>query len=219
MTEIQIRIIEAAEKAFAQSGFAGASVREITAAAGVNVAAINYHFGSKEELFLNMIRYRLKPINERRIRMLNAAEKAKKPIPIQQIVDIMIRPLIEGFIANGDHEFSFMRAVGRGFSEETKFHQILFKDVLAEVISRFRQALALTLPDLPPSELGFCYHFISCMISGVMSQHPQIAVMTNGAVKPSDVDPMTDRLVDFVAAGITSLASNNAAPKKGVSKS
>ena len=63
MVETKHKIIEAAEVEFAENGYRGASVREITARAEVNVSAINYHFGNKESLYKEMVRSRIEPLN------------------------------------------------------------------------------------------------------------------------------------------------------------
>ena len=73
LTKTQIKIIEAAEIEFAEMGYAGASIREITNRAGVNIAAINYHFGSKEALYKEMILFHIEPINAVRIELLDEA--------------------------------------------------------------------------------------------------------------------------------------------------
>ena len=62
MSETKRKIIEAAEVEFAENGYGGAAVLEITARAEVNVAAINYHFGNKESLYKEMVRNRIEPL-------------------------------------------------------------------------------------------------------------------------------------------------------------
>src|SRR3954467_8212959 len=76
------RILDAAEALFMEQGFEATSLRAITAAADVNLAAVNYHFGSKEELFQAVLTRRLDPMNQERVNLLAALEEASAPAPV-----------------------------------------------------------------------------------------------------------------------------------------
>src|SRR5437764_13750276 len=76
------RILDTAESLFMEHGFEATSLRSITAAAGVNLAAVNYHFGSKEELFQSVLTRRLDPMNHARLSLLTRLEAAAAPPPL-----------------------------------------------------------------------------------------------------------------------------------------
>src|SRR5262252_5809342 len=80
------RILDAAEALFMEHGFEATSLRSITAAAGVNLAAVNYHFGSKEELFQAVLTRRLDPMNQERIELLEALEREPKPPSCEKVI-------------------------------------------------------------------------------------------------------------------------------------
>ena len=80
------RILDSAERLFAEQGFSGTSLRQITAAAGANLAAVNYHFGSKEELIKEALSRRLRPINAERLKWLDRLEAEGQPT-VEEIVD------------------------------------------------------------------------------------------------------------------------------------
>src|SRR5882757_6020047 len=90
--DTKTRILDAAERIFSQDGFDAASLRTITAAAQVNLAAVNYHFQTKEALFSAVIERRVKPVNERRIEMLESI--AGKPT-VEKVLEAFLRPLVE----------------------------------------------------------------------------------------------------------------------------
>src|SRR5882672_4712439 len=91
------RILDAAEKLFAKQGFDGTSMRQLTVAAGMNLAAVNYHFGDKESLYAAMIGRRLRPLNEARLASLERAEQEAggQPVPLARIIELLVRPVFE----------------------------------------------------------------------------------------------------------------------------
>ncbi|MBK1878099.1 TetR family transcriptional regulator [Pelagicoccus mobilis] len=203
MNKTQIKLIEAAEREFADRGFHGASVRDITTRAGTNVASINYHFGSKEELFLAMIRHRIEPINQERFELLEAAlqEANGTPLEVRSLVEILIRPLVNSF-SRGTNRKSFMRAMGRGMSEETQFTSILYKDVLGKLIKTFRYEFGRSMSDHPEELVDHCFAFLGSSISGVM-HHRQKA--DNGHMRINFPD--ADHLINFVTGGIEAVVA------------
>lgn len=213
MTPTQIKLIDAAEREFAERGFHGASIRGITARAQVNIAAVNYHFGSKETLFVEMIRHRVEPVNALRLRLLEGAkrEAPARPLPLRRIVDILLRPLLGAFLPRPD----FLRAMGRGLTEESRFMAILYEDVLSEVIARFRVEFDRSLPDLSAAEMERCLHYLASTISGVMLQ--QKRVEGRAEKQAPDPDAELDSLVTFVTGGIEAVAQESVqAPSKSL---
>src|SRR5947208_16884641 len=77
------RILDSAESLFMEHGFEATSLRSITAAAAVNLAAVNYHFGSKEELFQAVLTRRLDPMNHARLSFLKRRQPASDVLPLQ----------------------------------------------------------------------------------------------------------------------------------------
>lgn len=203
MTETQIKLIEAAEIEFAENGYEGASIRSITSRAEANIAAVNYHFGSKETLFIEMIRYRTEPINELRMERLDKAyeEANGKPISLRLLIDIIIRPLIGNLTdANGD-KHTFVRAMGRGLTENRKLVTIMFDDILAEIIARITKSLTEILHDLDETQVSICHHYLSCALSGAMLQSDRSEFLS----PKLDLQQRIDYLVEFIAGGIESI--------------
>lgn len=99
MTSTRDRILDVAEVLFAQRGFDGTSLREITRQADVNLGAVNYHFGSKSELFSEVLQRRFEPMNRRRIDLLEAAiaRDAPEPPPLEDMLEAYLRPPVEAF--------------------------------------------------------------------------------------------------------------------------
>lgn len=210
MNKTKLKLIEAAEQEFAEHGFHGASVRDITNRAETNIASVNYHFGSKETLFIEMIRHRLEPINTLRVQMLDEAitKAGKRPLRVKQIVDILVRPLIESFVDQANNQ-AFMRAMGRGMSEESGFMQQIYDDVLAEVVRRSRHELARTLSDLPEATTDLSFAYLRSTISGVMQ------IRKNNLTQESCIQfPDTNTMVAYISGGIEAIAKDHRNNKK-----
>ena len=211
MTETRRKIIEAAECEFAERGYGGASIRGITQRAGVNVAAISYHFGNKQTLFKEMARYRIEPINQLRLRLLNEAQASEgsRPLSLERIVDIIVRPLFEALMSKESEDFRFMRAVGRGLSESQDFMKDLHRDILKEVIPAFSRALSDALGHPKPDQMAYGMHLLSSTLCGSMLQHPNLEFMSQGRVDLRDVDALAGNLVAFLSGGLRRVCESN----------
>src|SRR5215472_12531712 len=91
-------LLDAAEALYAENGFDGVALRELTKRAGTNLGSVNYYFGSKENLFGEVVARRLRPINARRIQALEAAlaKAGENPPKLEEVLDAFARPLFEG---------------------------------------------------------------------------------------------------------------------------
>lgn len=204
MNKTQVKLIEAAEQEFAKHGFHGASIRDITSRAETNIAAVNYHFGSKQTLFIEMIRYRLEPINTLRMEMLEDAvgKAGKRPLKVKRIVDILVRPMVDSLM-KGKNGHAFMRAMGRGMSEESEFMQQIYKDVLATIVERFRHELSKSLSDLPDPIVTTSFAYLRSTLSGVLQVRKN-----NIMLDPGIQFPDADSLIAFISGGIEAIAKD-----------
>ncbi len=208
MNKTQIKIIEAAEIEFAMNGFSGASIRHITSSAGVNTAAINYHFGTKEDLFKEVFRYRIEPINNERLTMLDEAyaKNDGQPLPLTQVVEIIIRPLFTKLMGKDSNNFHFLRAMGKGMSEDRDFMKTLHHDILQQVIDRFSQAISESLGQPDFTKMGYGMHFLSCSLMGAMMKHSNLEHMSCGKVDLNDAQGLIDHLIAFISGGLRSIS-------------
>ena len=204
MNPTQIKLIEAAEMEFAERGFHGTSVRDITARAGVNVAAVNYHFESKEGLFVAMIRHRTEPIDTLRMKMFKDELKASngEPIPLDKLVEIMVRPLVDAY-HGGAGSKAFIRAMERGMADEENLCEPLFRSVIGEFIATFRHELGRTLNHVPGDIVDHCFAHILTCVGGTFRQRS----FPNNR-NSSLTFPDADLLCAFVRGGVESLISS-----------
>jgi AcrR family transcriptional regulator len=190
VVDTKTRILDAAEKLFADKGFYATSLRDITAEAEVNLAAVNYHFQSKDSLIDAAIARRIQPANRRRLEML--AEAGPNPT-VEQLVEAFMAPVLQ------QQQISPM--MGRAFASPDVFLLRVFKKHLSSVADRFSEAFAKALPELSAPERMWRLLFMGGAMAHTLSWSHVIGEMTEGLCNPSDRKEVTARLVSFVAAG------------------
>ncbi|HXN47402.1 MAG TPA: TetR family transcriptional regulator [Bryobacteraceae bacterium] len=196
------RILDAAERLFAEHGFAQTSLRDITAEAGVNLAAVNYHFQSKDHLIAAVFDRRIGPLNEQRLAALDRleSEAAGRPLAVEDLLRAVLEPVLRMASTPEGGVFA-ANLIGRAHTEPGDVFEHLFTGQFAPVITRVMAAARRSLPDLPEVELLWRLQFTIGAMSHTIAGQRHIKVVTGGRCDTSDVDGMLDRLITFVAAG------------------
>lgn len=164
------KILDAAEALFVEHGFAATSLRAIATLAEVNLAAANYHFGSKMGLLAAVLHRHIHPVNEERLRRLNALERSDRSLTLKDVLEALFVPLAETMSGS-----SLPALMGRIYSEPESIIRPIIADEFMELGDRFQSAIARTLPDLPAEELRWRFHFmIGSMIHLCKFQSPII---------------------------------------------
>jgi AcrR family transcriptional regulator len=196
------RILDAAEKLFGMNGFDATSLRDITAEAQVNLAAVNYHFQSKDSLIDAVMARRIEPVSRRRMEMLDAAG----PNPtLEQILEAFLMPLMNADLA------SAMPLMGRMMSDPNEFVLRVFKKFLTPVSERFQEEFHKALPDIPRPELLWRIHFVAGIMTHLMSWSQVLPDVTGGLCDMSERQAVVDRIVQFAAAGFRAPVGESAA--------
>ncbi len=199
--ETRTRILDAAEELFMQHGFEATSMRLLTSKAGVNLAAVNYHFGSKEALVEALFRRRLDPINASRLAELDRVEAGGSP-SAEAIIRAFIGPSLR-LIEDAKGGRNFIRLLGRSYTEPAKATRALIGQLYAKVMERYKQALERALPEMPREELVWRMHFMFGTLSYTLAATD--AVQLIAGCKPEDRHDarlLEDRLAAFLAAGL-----------------
>ena len=195
------QVLAAAERLFALNGFRSVSVRDITAEAGVNLASVNYHFGSKDALLFEIFRRRTAELNRERARMLHEAtgRHGGKP-PVRAILTALFAPPLRW--SNQDHPRRVsVQFIIRARSEGAgAIGDVLRTDV--SHLRRFADALIGALPDLAPEEVYWRLHFALGMIhNNRFAEFDRLHVLSEGAAREDDTEGLLNRMVDFAEAG------------------
>lgn len=192
----QTAVLDAARELFAEKGYPATSLREITRKAGVNLAAVNYHFGSKEGLLKELVRECLDPINEKRLKRLDQAEANAngQPVELEHLIRIFLEPVFESMECDEANPMPCL--IARMHHEpHPQLHQML-PEILAPVVMRFMTALQRCLPDHSVEVLSVRSQFMVGAMLHVLDMHETI----NG-VRLDDREQMLQDLVRYSAAG------------------
>jgi AcrR family transcriptional regulator len=197
------RILDEAEKLFAEQGFSGTSLRQITAAAQANLAAVNYHFGSKERLIAEVFSRRFEPINAIRLRLLDVLEAEGNEPTVEQIVEVFLDPPLRACLdpERGESLLHISQMIGHAMSRPDSTVRDVLLEQLEEIVERFTRALGRQLNDLPPDQLLWRFVFMIGAMAHTMSISPELKHLTKGLCDPSDVEGLVSAMVPFVAAG------------------
>lgn len=198
------RLIDAAEALFAKQGYAATSLRSITSAADANLAAVNYHFGSKESLLLAVLDRRLKPINTERLRMLDEmeAEAGGEPLPVEKILEALFAPPLRMGVFWDEGGAMFLKLAERVHTESEEEILKLFFDQFQEIFARFFPAFRKALPDLPHEDLVMRLWFMKgAMLEAINWGKESKFFIEEISIHP-DRETILSSLLQFTAAGM-----------------
>jgi AcrR family transcriptional regulator len=202
--ETRTRILDAAEELFMQHGFEGTSMRSLTAKAGVNLAAVNYHFGSKDALIEAVFRRRLDPMNAARLAALDELEAGGRSPAPELIIRAFIRESLRMIEDGKGGGRNFIRLLGRTYTEPSKPIRQLIGQLYAPSMERFKSALERALPQMPGEELVWRMHFMFGTLSYTLAATDTVQLIAG--CKPEDrydAHLLEERLTTFLAAGLT----------------
>jgi AcrR family transcriptional regulator len=190
------KIIEIAERLFGEQGYEATSLRHVIFEAGVNLAAVHYHFGSKEELLDAVVLRGAIPLNEERLALLDRYEKeaAPEPAPVEKVIRAMMMPTFR----TAQRSPQFVKLMGRLHGEG------LMPAMVAKhfhpLVERFMDAMHRALPDLPPEELFWRIQFMFGGMSQVL-RGPHLIPPPPGGIRPATSEETVERLIAFLVAG------------------
>ncbi|MEO7324532.1 MAG: TetR/AcrR family transcriptional regulator [Dokdonella sp.] len=193
------RILGVAETLFARHGFAGASLRQVTAAAKVNLAAVNYHFGSKVSLIEEVFRRRLDELNLHRLTALAAIE-ANPLRTLEDVLDAFIRPALEQSM-DSTGGTAFVRVLARAYAEHDERLRKFLSDNYGHVLREFAGAFSKLLPRLSKDELYWRLDIVAGALTYAMADFGMIKRKSNVS-EQSHREQSAQHLVRFAAAGL-----------------
>lgn len=200
-SETKDRILDVAERLFADRGYPATSLRDITAEAGVNLASVNYHFGGKESLLAALLERRFAPTNRRRLELLDAleAEAGDGRPRVEDVLRAFLAPPFEKQQEWGEGGRTFLRLVGRLHAETNDEHRATYLRHFEEIRRRFTAALHRALPHLDAADVHWRMMFLIGSMALAMAEG---LTPRAGGPPPRDPDEVLDALLCFAAGGV-----------------
>jgi AcrR family transcriptional regulator len=202
VNETKERILDTAERLFSEHGYAATSLRSIIASAGVNLAAVHYHFHSKEALLEAVILRRSVPANRARLALLDRFEKEAVGTPprLEKVIEAFVAPTLHMSRDPQSGGMVFMKLLGRLHAEGDLLPRILTLQ-FGDVLERFGDALRAALPDLPPEELFWRLNLALGALAQTLRGGSKDLQTISDLSLSFDSETALERLVAFLSAG------------------
>lgn len=203
------RILAAAEELFARTGVARTSLRAITALARVNLAAVNYHFGSKEGLVEEVYRRRLEPLNRARLANLEQLERRRRKPTLEEILEAFMSPVASLARDPAQGGPTVMRLLGQTHAEAEAPYKSYFAGEYKRVLDRYHAALCRVLPEIPAEDVRWRLQFLVGALTYPVAERQLVELVSGESMSPDNVSQVVHRLLPFVVAGFRAPVSRN----------
>ncbi len=199
--ETRDQILDTAERLFSEHGLDAVSLRALTAEAGVNLASVHYHFGSKEALVTAVFDRRVDLINQERLELLDAAERkaGNGPLALEDVLRAFYLPAMRISQQAGS---TFMRLCGRMHAEPADYVQKYFDEKFGPVIVRFVAAFARAMPELSVKERSWRLHFAAGALIFTLLEGEKVKQFSQGQCDPANFEEAVEHMVHFAATGL-----------------
>jgi AcrR family transcriptional regulator len=196
-------LLDCAERLFATHGFEATSLRAITTAARANLGAVNYHFRSKNDLIVAVLRRRIRPLNEERLLMLRRfeSERGRKPLAMERILEALFRPPLQLVAESKQAGQYFVRLIAHCFADSGPFLRPLVAEELGERNRRFHAAIKRALPYLSSDEIHWRLHFADGVFLHTIANAHVLEIASGGRCRLGNVEKILQRMIAFCAAG------------------
>lgn len=208
-------ILAAAERLYAERGFGDVTLRDIVAEASVNLAAVNYHFGSKDELIAELFVTRSLATNRERLNELRAAEESGGGrAPIEQIFRALVGPTLRGCLGPSSEGSTAARFMIRASIESVPpIRRIKNREV--DHLRKFIAAMRRALPGRDDVDLYWALNFALAMSHHTIREKERLTKLSEGQCDLNDVDDIIDRVV---SVSVMALAGGETPAKKAPGK-
>lgn len=197
------RILDAAEVLFAERGFAETSLRTITSTAGVNLAAVNYHFGSKKALIQAVFERFLDPLVDDISRRLEEISQTSDTIEVETLLRVLSSSVYDVHGRNTNRATAFMRLLGLAYTQSQAHLRNYISENYGEIFQRYGGMLKPALPGATAEDLFWYTHFALGTAIFTMSNFDALRAMgENDTGQRTPVNAIVDRLTVFMASGL-----------------
>ncbi len=201
--QTQQRILDAAQSLFAESGFNDTSLRQITTKAEVNLASVNYHFGSKKELIQAVLQRYLQILMPRLDQEFDRLLASQKPNDLTQILSVFVKPLLDLNQLQRRGTRTFLQLLGRGYTDVQGHLRWFINHHYGRTLDKFVLLVQQSCPHLPQSEVFWRLHFSLGSIVFTMASSDALAEIAQADFNEAvDIEGVIRRLIPYLGAAI-----------------
>jgi len=201
-TDTRERLLDVAERLFAEHGFDAVSLRAITTDAGANLAAVNYYFGSKEALIEAVVARLVEPVNRKRIEILDGIRQ-KGLRDARSIVIAFIDPVLEAAARGVGGDNRFFKLMSRCMAARDERVSRLVMRQFPEVVARFVEIICECCPGVSSNSAHLRLLFMAGAMAHSLFHHDKLAILSQGRCDLPSFDVLREEMVVFLAAGLT----------------
>ena len=211
-------ILAAAERLYADRGFGDVTLRDIVAEANVNLAAVNYHFGSKDELIAELFVTRSLQLNRERLRELREAEEAGNGIgDITDILRALVGPTLRGCLGPDTQHSTAARFMIRVNIESVPaIRRIRNREI--DHLRKFIAAMKRALPERGDVELYWGLHFALAMAQQTVRDTERLTKLSEGKCDVDDVEGVIERVVKVAVMALSAADASSKAPPRAMAR-
>lgn len=197
-------LLDCAERLFLAKGFEAVSVREITDAAGANVAAVNYHFSSKTELYRACLKRRLGQVAQRRIALIARISSQGKPATLNEIISVYVRDSFEEILRSPDGS-RLLQTIYQEMSPAGVASDLVTSELIAPIHQALLRAIRQASPELPDKHISRCISSLSGQILHFLRFRDTIRQFLSSGSETAYIDEITQHITEFSLRGIGSM--------------
>lgn len=198
------KILDAAEELFAEHGFAETSLREITAKAEVNLASVNYHFGSKKSLIESVFDRFMESFTNQLMTEMAALDRGGEKVSVTAVLNTLVNPLIQIDNIRPNGSSVFMKLLGKAYAETQGHIRRFAMERYSHVLARFTRLLHKASPEVKPSEMFWRLHFMLGAFIFTLAGHEALQEISESDFSQKvSVKEIISKLIPFLAAGFS----------------
>ena len=198
--DVRNRLLDVAEKLFSERGFADTSVRDITAKANCNVAAVNYHFGGKDKLYIEMFRRHMEKVFAEHKTNIEKVMSSANPT-LEKLLEAITKTALEA-LAGADERIPMLKLMVRESLNPQLKEKLVSLDILKDFLSQICEALMRLLPGLTHQRAMLCVYAIEGMVMHPMLFYDSYSELFFAV----PVDELVKHIARFTAAGVREAA-------------
>jgi AcrR family transcriptional regulator len=202
------RLLEAAEELFAQKGFDGTAIRDITTKARRGPAAINYFYGDKRELYEELFRLRLREMNESRVNTIKTVMSDKGKLTFEKLFHAYSVDFLKPF-ADPQQSQRFMQLFFREMAEQRLPKNMFLEELAAPSLTVMEEAIAAICPNINKHDALMCILSLSGQLVHIVQTKVLFEKAQGHSITSIDIDEAIDHIVKFSVAGIRAYAKGD----------